>query len=169
MLGRQTANWPSPQARDYRFSDGTRSGSEGQSDAESECGSGRGHTELADAEFKPGSPEQLENARERPGSGARDGSVPVDSGSIPLFAPGPGATELWQDLLVRRPELRPAVSSAEIESLVCDLDDGLAAVVDGSRTDQLRACGNGIVPLQSAVAITILSRRFEVKEGVSPC
>jgi hypothetical protein len=115
---------------------------------------------LADAEREPGSAEQFDDARERPHGGTHNGSVPGNSGPIPLFAPGPGATEQWQDLLVRHPELRPAISSAEIESLVRHLDDGLAAVLDGSRTDQLRACGNGIVPLQAAAAITILSRRF---------
>jgi hypothetical protein len=59
--------------------------------------------------------------------------------------------------------LSPAISAEEIEQLVCGLDDGLAATLAGSRTDQLRAGGNGVVSICGAVAITILARRLEMR------
>lgn len=118
-------------------------------------------SELANAERESRSAEQWDDAREWPGSGTYHGSVLGNSGPIPLFAPGPGATELWQDLLVRRPELRPAISSAEIESLVRSVSPGTAAELDfEDRTDQLRALGNLVCPIQAAVAITVLAGRF---------
>jgi DNA (cytosine-5)-methyltransferase 1 len=116
--------------------------------------------ELADATGESGSTECGNEARERRTPQPADRSVSgIARAELPDFAPGPGASELWRDLLVRNPELRPAISQAEIESVIHNLADGLAAVLDGSRTDSLRACGNGVVPLQAAVALEILTRR----------
>ena len=54
-----------------------------------------------------------------------------------------------------------AVDQATLESAARLLADGVADVVGVSRTDALRACGNGVVPLQAAVALRLLLRRFE--------
>lgn len=51
-----------------------------------------------------------------------------------------------------------------VESGVCGVADGLALVVDESRGDQLRAIGNGVVPLQAAVAFMVLARRVMEKK-----
>lgn len=69
------------------------------------------------------------------------------------FAPGP-SDEVWEAYCFYFPFLAPAV-----ESGVCMLADGLAVVVDESRTDQLRAIGNGVVALTAACAYVQLARR----------
>ena len=118
--------------------------------------------ELADAERESGSTEQLENTRERPNSEENNRSVPGDPGGIPLFAPGPGATELWQRILREYPELAPAISQEEIESCFRLLATRDSAWLDfEDRTDQLRALGNLVCPVQAAAAITMLSRRYD--------
>lgn len=71
------------------------------------------------------------------------------------FAPGP-SDEVWEAYCSFFPFLAPAV-----ESGVCMLADGLALVVDESRTDQLRAIGNGVVALTAACAYVQLARRSE--------
>ena len=71
---------------------------------------------------------------------------------ISFFAPGPhGWGPLWET------SLAPA-----IEPGVCVLVDGVALVVDASRTDQLRVSGNGVVALEAAVATVILGRRLGI-------
>lgn len=70
-----------------------------------------------------------------------------------LFAPGPGSA-LWPEIVANQPGLAPAT-----EPGVRMLVDGLAYVVDASRGDQLRCAGNGVVPLQAAVAFVTLARR----------
>jgi DNA (cytosine-5)-methyltransferase 1 len=64
---------------------------------------------------------------------------------LPIFAPGPG-DPIWGDILELDPTLEPAL---------CRDASGLA-----HRMDRLRACGNGVVPLQAAVAFVELSRRM---------
>jgi DNA (cytosine-5)-methyltransferase 1 len=124
----------------------------GQSDA------GRGIETLADAETF-GSERRFtseDRKRERPGAASRSG--------IEIFAPGPHAAE-WGDILERAPWLAPAVPNgctASTESGFCGVADGLAVVVDAARADQLRAIGNGVVPLQAAFAFRILARRLGV-------
>jgi DNA (cytosine-5)-methyltransferase 1 len=76
---------------------------------------------------------------------------------ISIFAPGPESDE-WNDVLLRNPELRPAISQAEIESAVCGMADGLAASLADNRIDRIRACGNGVVPLQACLAFRLLVR-----------
>jgi len=80
----------------------------------------------------------------------RDGEGPGSHGSTaelccPLFAPGPGSDQ-WGAILKFDPSLEPAI---------CRMADGMA-----HRLDRLRACGNGVVPLQAAVAFVELSRRM---------
>jgi len=81
--------------------------------------------------------------RDRKGSGAY-GSATEFRG--PLFAPGPNDPR-WGDILEFDPSLKPAI---------CRDSDGMAG-----RMDRLRICGNGVVPLQAAVAFTELSRRLD--------
>lgn len=62
------------------------------------------------------------------------------------FPPGPGDHEGWRDYLRHAPDAEPSVRRGA---------DGLAY-----RLDQLRLCGNGVVPLVAAHAFRILSARF---------
>ena len=71
----------------------------------------------------------------------------------PLFAPGPFDSR-WSAIVANRPDLAPAV-----EPGVRMLADGMAYLVDESRTHQLRQVGNGVVPLQAAAALVQLLRR----------
>lgn len=70
-----------------------------------------------------------------------------------LFAPGPNDPR-WPEILAQYPHLAPA-----IEPGFRYVVDGLARTLDASRADQLRAIGNGVVPLQGAVALRILLHR----------
>jgi DNA (cytosine-5)-methyltransferase 1 len=88
------------------------------------------------------------------GVGFPDGS----NGGISIFAPGPESPN-WENLLVQRPWLRPSWSQTEAESNLCNLVDGVASLVAGERTGALRALGNGVVPLQAALAFVLLARR----------
>lgn len=67
-----------------------------------------------------------------------------------IFPPGPGDIAGWQAALERAPELEPAFRR---------MADGLAADV-GSRVDELRMLGNGVVPLEGAYAIRTLGARL---------
>ena len=63
------------------------------------------------------------------------------------FPPGPADHKAWGELLVREPWLRPAISQAEAESLVCRGADGVSGPLDlGNRTGRLKALGNAVVP-----------------------
>lgn len=73
--------------------------------------------------------------------------------AFPIFAPGP-EDHRWADILEQRPDLAPAT-----EPGVRLLVDGMALLVDESRSHQLRQVGNGVVPLCAAVALVILFRR----------
>ena len=75
-----------------------------------------------------------------------------------LFAPGPSDPR-WGAILAERPELAPAITK-EAESLLRGMADGLADGLDFSdRAGRLRACGNGVVAGQAALAIVLLARR----------
>lgn len=65
-----------------------------------------------------------------------------------IFAPGPSDSG-WADILGRHPDVAPAIESH------------LRGVAYGhsSRVDRLRAVGNGVVPLQAAIAFRILADR----------
>lgn len=97
-------------------------------------------------------------SQERTGGGCNDELLQSAERPNPLsihrtFAPGP-SDEVWEAYCFYFPFLAPAV-----ESGVCMLADGLAVVVDESRTDQLRAIGNGVVALTAACAYVQLARR----------
>jgi len=76
---------------------------------------------------------------------------------LPLFAFGPDERDRWLEILERRPELAPALSEVEAETLadVRGMAHGLA-----DRSNRLRAIGNGIVPLQAAIAFGVLLARL---------
>ena len=78
-----------------------------------------------------------------------------DVGGMGAFPPGPADIHAWAEILERHPHLAPAV-----ESGVCRVVDGVAYVVDLSRVDRLRCCGNGVVPIQAACALVELLRRI---------
>jgi hypothetical protein len=100
-------------------------------------------------------------------------------GALPLFAPGP-TDPLWRDILAGRVGGGWLATVADDEAGACPwapatqpgvrmLVDGLALVVDESRNHQLRQVGNGVVPLQAAVAFVVLARRagiFNVSQPV---
>lgn len=67
----------------------------------------------------------------------------------PLFAPGPADIDLWARVLAEAPSLEPSL---------CRMVDGSAERLD-HRQDRLRSCGNGVVPLQAAVALRVLADR----------
>lgn len=69
-------------------------------------------------------------------------------GGIPIFAPGPGELQAWEEVLHRRPDLQPA--------LLRD-DDGMAG-----RLDRSRGAGNGVCSLAAALAWAVLKPAFEV-------
>ncbi|MBF3745753.1 DNA cytosine methyltransferase [Burkholderia pseudomallei] len=84
---------------------------------------------------------------------SRNGACRAGGGLLDLFAPGP-IDDRWPGIIANRSDLAPA-----IEPGVRVLVDGLAYVMDESRNHQLRQVGNGVVPLQAAVAIVTLARR----------
>ncbi|MBN3005610.1 DNA cytosine methyltransferase [Chromobacterium alkanivorans] len=84
-------------------------------------------------------------SHDRPDAGANS--------ELPLFAPGP-VDPRWGGIVADHPHLAPA-----IEPGVRVLADGLAYLVDESRSDQLRCVGNGVVALQAAVGFITLARR----------
>jgi len=67
----------------------------------------------------------------------------------PIFAPGPQDLDLWARVLVQSPSLEPSV---------CRMADGVADRLE-YRADRLRLLGNGVVPLQAAVALQVLADR----------
>lgn len=69
-----------------------------------------------------------------------------------LFAPGPSDPR-WGEIIAERPGLAPATQPG-----VRMLADGDSPAVDESRRHQLRAVGNGAVPLAAALALVVLAR-----------
>jgi DNA (cytosine-5)-methyltransferase 1 len=80
------------------------------------------------------------SAREQPRSDAHGRGI---------FPPGPADRKTWGKVA---PSSQPAL---------CRMADGLAFGLDKSRRDRLRACGNGVVPLQAAVAYAELLERLK--------
>ena len=64
-----------------------------------------------------------------------------------LFPPRPADINRWREILAAAPHLEPAV---------CGLADGLAR----TRIDWLRLLGNGVVPIQAALAVRTLAHRL---------
>lgn len=103
------------------------------------------HTEQPGEPGEPGEPEAY-------GRGAV-----AELHRAPLFAPGP-ADPAWAGIIAARPDLSPAT-----EPGVRMLVDGMAIVVDESRTHQLRQVGNGVVPLCAATALVLLIQRAGIR------
>lgn len=81
-----------------------------------------------------------------------------DGDGLTLFAPGPKDPR-WHGIISAHPHLAPA-----LEPGVRVLSSGLSLVVDQARADQLRCIGNGVVPLQAAVALAELLRGLNSAE-----
>ena len=88
------------------------------------------------------------------------GSTSELCGALPLFAPGP-EDPIWGDIIEQFPWLSPAT-----EPGVRLLADGMALLVDESRSHQIREVGNGVVPLQAAAAIVTLVRRAGIMNSI---
>jgi len=99
----------------------------------------RPERELADARRELA---QSEDAGRQP-------AEPKPGAGFSLFAAGPSDLDLWARVLDESPTLEPSF---------CRMADGAAERLD-YRQDRLRACGNGVVPLQAAVAIRVLADR----------
>ena len=80
----------------------------------------------------------------------------AESRDVGAFPPGPEDFDEWIAVLPGHPHLAPALEPG-FQCLV----DGTPVVVDESRADQLRCCGNGVVPLQAAAALVELVRRID--------
>ena len=83
-----------------------------------------------------------------------------------LFAPGPSVFGEWFDVLAHaRPDLAPALP-IDLRGLPAELaeaaEPALRGVADGpaGRMERLQALGNGVVPLQAAVAFRVLADRL---------
>ena len=99
----------------------------------------RGRTLVADSP-EPRSPQLY------PGERDEEECAAVVGRSWPAFPPGPNDLAAWKELLAFDPTLEPAL---------CGPADGAA-----SRVDQLRALGNGCVPLVVAHAYRTLRQAF---------
>lgn len=88
-------------------------------------------------------------------AGRDEGTGGLGGFRIPLFPPGPGDLDAWRKVLAIDPTLEPAI---------CRVADGLAGELDGCRADRLRACGNGVVALQAALAFAVLADRTRGRE-----
>lgn len=91
--------------------------------------------------------------RSRGRSDDRDDRTVTHPNSQFIFAPSPQSS-YWRAVIADAPYLAPAT-----EPDVCLLANGMAYLVDASRSDQIRACGNGVVPLQAASAFVALIQR----------
>lgn len=119
---------------------------------------GRPAIELASGAGKLGNPIRSRNGRFAPKSGRGKvvGNVADGAGGfgVPLFAPGPSDPR-WPSIISQRPDLSPALTEAEAESVFCGMDAWLAG-----RVDRLRECGNGVSSLAASVAWLTLEARL---------
>lgn len=119
------------------------------------------------------------------GSEGRAG-VGSDGADLPVWPPGPDDADAWARILAVRPDLAPAVANTtqragdtqqgerqDLRDVVGirggpragrsgeETEPGLRGMADGalSRVDQLRACGNGVVPVVAAAAFLSLAGR----------
>jgi DNA (cytosine-5)-methyltransferase 1 len=126
----------------------------------------RGRQEHAGRESQQGCGELADASRthsegggqRRDATGWQEQARHAGLGGRGLFAPGPDDSR-WPDIIAERPDLAPAT-----EPGVRGVVDGYPVVVDESRANQLRAIGNGVVPLQAATAIVCLMRRLGLGE-----
>lgn len=123
-------------------------------------GTGQSGSELADAS-EPGCERGKQRgtcAGDRDGTQAHGPATELCS-ALPLFAPDP-TDKRWAEIIEQYPGLAPA-----IESGVRLLADGMDLVVDESKSHQLRAIGNGVVPLSAAAALVTLIQRSRIAES----
>ncbi len=117
-----------------------------------------GSAEPADASWIMGDADSQGLQGWRIEHGERAGELPFGQAGAQLFAPGPLSTD-WAGIIADSPHLAPAIESG-LRMLV----NGMAHVVDESRSDQLRQVGNGVVALQAASAFIQLARRAGIFE-----
>lgn len=86
--------------------------------------------------------------------------------SLPPFPPGPGDSAAWREILDVWPYLAPAISAEETKSAFHGVAHGLADLVVLERTDALRQCGNGVVPIQAALAFAALAERAMIGQRI---
>ena len=110
-------------------------------DPANDAGGKLAHADSAGSQGRSGSGEGQEGRKDQ-------GRQAWDYGRT-LFAPKPDDIYLWTRVLAE---------ASEVEPSVCRMADGSSERLDHS-TDRLRSCGNGVVPLQAAVAIRTLADR----------
>jgi len=84
-------------------------------------------------------------------SGERENNRPATAGRLALWPPGPGELEEWREIIERYPSLEPATTDEAIKSQIRGVATRLAY-----RVHRLRMLGNGVVPVQAAVAFCSL-------------
>lgn len=117
--------------------------------------------------------ERLEEGHVAPDArGARTGAHARERTSGVPFPPGPADVVGWEAYLEVFPGLAPAVEVATgAEPVLRGGPDELADRVDGPRSlvnriDRLRACGNGVVPVQAAYAFIVVAEKWRRKLAV---
>lgn len=133
------------------------------SNEEEDGGTGRNWIESYSSNILAGNGNELADAgsegleigggRREDASALRQASGAIAFGESAPFPPGPADLESWRDILACRPDLAPAISEEEAQAQ--SEIRGVAYGLD-SRVDQLRAVGNGVVPLVAAYALVIL-------------
>lgn len=96
------------------------------------------------------------------GAGRSDESPPrTGGGAVADGERGPGEQFGATGRMGREgePIPRDGNGEGEAQSKLCGVADGLSARVDACRKERLRACGNGVVPLQAGAAFVVLARR----------
>lgn len=121
---------------------------------------GRTRTEQSDARQPIAGPgAQLADAgngrspQRRNGRREKEERASTMRGGLPVFCPGPDDLDAWRKLLARHPEVEPAICTDAYGS--------------APRVDQLRALGNGVVPLVVGHAYRTLRAAFECGRRVS--
>ena len=76
------------------------------------------------------------------------GGLVGDIGDPPIFAPGPGELQAWEELLASRPDTQPALLRA---------DHGMADWVD-----RTRGAGNGVCSMAAALAWAVLKSAHQL-------
>ena len=114
-----------------------------------------GRAELAGAGDARLSDSQLDLLQ---GAGRGEEGRAVTEFRLPQFPPGPDDLDAWAAILLRHPELAPAIAKGSTaQSPLRGVADGLGI----NRVDRLRCCGNGVVPDTAALAYLILNDALE--------
>ncbi|MCG8506202.1 MAG: DNA cytosine methyltransferase [Sphingomonadales bacterium] len=91
----------------------------------------------------------MRRTKGQPQQPGRLGLAALEQHGLPIFAPGP-TDPRWPEILQLDPSVEPAL---------CGMADGMAA-----RVDRLRLAGNGVCPLQAAVAFCSLAATLGVAD-----